>query len=126
MLIEYNGVCPLRRAVLNRLVANNTGSNPVRTTINTHMRQSKKELERAIIIVGDSLGIKEATEFLLVSVGVYSTIKELVYKLFVEGRQQYFETDDDVFESISLIREYCQEMGKKGKVEFDVPYQMGR
>jgi len=90
------------------------------------MRQSKKELARAIIIVGDSLGIKEATEFLLVSVGVYSTIKELVYKLFVEGRQQYFETDDDVFESISLIREYCQEMGKRGKVEFDVPYQMGR
>ena len=28
MLIEYNGVCPLRRAVLNRLVANNTSKMP--------------------------------------------------------------------------------------------------
>jgi hypothetical protein len=86
------------------------------------MRQSKKELERAIVVVGNSLGIKEATEVLLINVGVYSTVKELVYKLFVENRQQYFETDDDVFESITLIREYCQEMGKNGKVYFDVPY----
>jgi len=86
------------------------------------MRQSKKELERAIVVVGNSLGIKEATEVLLINVGVYSTVKELVYKLFVENKQQYFETDDAVFESVSLIREYYQEMGKNGKVEFDVPY----
>jgi len=42
MLIEYNGVCPLRRAVLNRLVANNTGSNPVGTTKNNLYENNSK------------------------------------------------------------------------------------
>jgi hypothetical protein len=89
------------------------------------MKESKKQLETAIVIVGESLKMKEATELLLINVGVYSTVKELTYKMFVENRQQYFEKDDNVFEAISLIRTYCQEMSKNGEVNFDVPYVYG-
>lgn len=89
------------------------------------MKESKKELEKAIIIVGKSLGMERATELLLVNVGLHSTVKELTYKMFVNNKQQYFEKDDDVFEAISLIREYCQEMSKNGEVNFDVPYVYG-
>ena len=89
------------------------------------MKESKKELEKSIVIVGESLNMKEATEILLINVGVHSTIRELTYKMFTINRQQYFEKDDDVFEAISLIREYCQEMSKNGEVNFDVPYVYG-
>lgn len=89
------------------------------------MKESKKQLEKAIVIVGESLNMKEATELLLINVGVHSTIKELTYKMFVENRQQYFEKDNNVYEAISLIRNYCQEMAKNGEVNFDVPYVYG-
>ena len=86
------------------------------------MKESKKQLETAIVIVGESLNMKEATELLLITAGVNSIVKELTYKMFIENRQHYFEKDDNVFEAISLIRTYCQEMSKNGEVNFDVPY----
>jgi uncharacterized protein YpmS len=89
------------------------------------MKESKKQLEKAIVILAESLNMKEATELLLIKVGIHSTVKELTYKMFVENRQQYFEKDDKVFEAISLIRKYCQEMSKNGEVNFDVPYVYG-
>jgi 5,10-methylene-tetrahydrofolate dehydrogenase/methenyl tetrahydrofolate cyclohydrolase len=89
------------------------------------MKESKKELEKAIIIVGESLGMEKATELLLKNVGLHSTIKELTYVMFVRNKQQYFEQDDAVFEAISLIRNYCEEMSKNGEVNFDVPYVYG-
>jgi len=89
------------------------------------MKESKKELEKAIIEVGKSLNMGRATELLLTNVGVHSTVKELTYQMFVQNKQQYFEKDDNVFEGISLIRTYCQEMAKNGEVNFDVPYVYG-
>jgi hypothetical protein len=89
------------------------------------MKESKKELEKAIVIVGESLNMKEATELLLINVGIHSTIRELTYKMFTLNRQQYFEKDDKVFYSISLIRKYCEEMSKNGEVNFDVPFVYG-
>ena len=88
------------------------------------MKESQEELKNAIVTVGESLSMKRATELLLINVGVYSTVKELTYKMFVENKQQYFEKDDNVFEAISLIRKYCKEMGLNGEVIFDVPYNM--
>lgn len=89
------------------------------------MNESKKQLEKAIITIAKSLGMETPTELLLVNVGLHSTIKELTYKMFVENHHQYFEKNNDVFEAISLIREYCQEMSKNGEVNFDVPYVYG-
>lgn len=89
------------------------------------MKESKKELEKAIVIVGESLNMKEATELLLINAGVHSTIRELTFKMFTLNRQQYFEKDDKVFDSISLIRKYCEEMSKNGEVNFDVPFVYG-
>lgn len=86
------------------------------------MKESKIQLEKAIVIVGESLDMKEATELLLLNVGAYSTIKEITFKMFTLNKQQYFETDDNVFNAISLIRSYCEEMLKNGEVTFDVPY----
>ncbi len=89
------------------------------------MKESKKELEKAIIEVGKSLNMGKSTELLLINVGVHSTVKELTYQMFVQNKQQYFEKDNNVFEAISLIRKYCQEMSKNGEVNFDVPYVYG-
>ena len=89
------------------------------------MKESKKELEKAIIVVGKSLGMESPTELLLKNVGAHSTVKELTYQMFVQNKQQYFEKDDVVFEAISLIRKYCEEMSKNGEVNFDVPYVYG-
>jgi len=86
------------------------------------MIESKNQLEKAIVIVGESLNIKDATEELLINVGVYSTIRELIFKMFVLNKQDYFEKDDTVFKSIQLIRLYCLEMSKNGEVNFDVPF----
>ena len=84
------------------------------------MKESKKQVEEAIIIVGESLGMGESTEVLLCNIGIHSTIKELTYKRFVMNKQQYFETDNTVFEAISLIRRYCLEMATNGAVTFEV------
>jgi hypothetical protein len=84
------------------------------------MKCSKKLLEDSILIVGGSLNMEYATSLLLENIGIYSTIKELTYKMFVEDKQQYFEKDDKVFKSISLIREYCKEMSLNGEVKFDI------
>lgn len=89
------------------------------------MKESKKELEKAIIVVGKSLFMEKPTELLLKNVGVHSTVKELTYQMFVQNKQQYFENDDAVFEAISLIRKYCEEMSKNGEVNFDVPFVYG-
>lgn len=86
------------------------------------MRESQKELENAVIVVGKSLGLEQSTEALLKSAGMYSTVRELIYLMFVKNKQQYFEKDDAVFEAITLIRAYCIEMHTNGEVNFDVPY----
>jgi hypothetical protein len=86
------------------------------------MKESKYELKQAILIVGESLDILEATEALLKSAGIYTTVHELIYRMFVKDRQQYFETDDKVFAAINLIRAYCKEMAAIGEVNFEVPY----
>jgi hypothetical protein len=86
------------------------------------MKESKYELKQAILIVGESLDILEATESLLKSAGIYTTVRELIYIMFVKDRQQYFETDDKVFAAIGLIRAYCKEMVATGEVNFEVPY----
>jgi hypothetical protein len=86
------------------------------------MKESKYELKQAILIVGESLDILEATEALLKSAGINTTVRELIYRMFVKDRQQYFETDDKVFAAIGLIRTYCKEMAATGEVNFEVPY----
>lgn len=86
------------------------------------MKESKKELEKAIVLVGDSLDMKKLTEILLFNVGIHSTIRELTYKMFVDNKHDYFEKDDKVFNAIQLLRKYCNEMSINGEVKFDVPY----
>lgn len=87
------------------------------------MKESKKQVEHAVNVIGESLGIGDATPILLKNVGLHSTVKELTYLMFVNNREQYHEKDDRVFESISLIREYCKEMSINGEVNFNVPYK---
>jgi hypothetical protein len=82
------------------------------------MKESREQVEAAIILVGESLNMKTATELLLINVGIHSTIKELIYKMFVLDRQPYFEKDNRVFDAMTLIKKYCQEMGENGEVIF--------
>lgn len=86
------------------------------------MKESKKEVEKAVIMIAESLNMKQAVELLLINVGLLSTIKEIIYKSFVDNKQDYFEKDDKVFASYQLVRKYCNEMSDEGEVNFDVPF----
>ena len=55
------------------------------------MKESQKEFKEAIVVVGESLELKVATELLLSNIGINSTIKELIYKMFVDNKNDYFE-----------------------------------
>lgn len=80
------------------------------------MKETKKEIENAIIVVGELLGIEEETKLLLTNIGVHSTIKELTYQMFLQNKQRF--EDANFFEAISLIKEYCEEMSENGEVKF--------
>ena len=86
------------------------------------MKESQEQVRKSILIIGERLGMKESTEMLLHNVGIYSTIKELAYNMFLQNYQDYFEKDNNVFDSIQLIRKYCEEMSINGEVKFDIPY----
>lgn len=86
------------------------------------MKESSEQIKIAIIKVGESLDMKEATELLIKNIGLYSTVRELIIKAFISNKQDYFEKDDTVFKSYQLIREYCKEMVLNGEVNFEVPY----
>lgn len=83
------------------------------------MKCTQKEIENAIIIIAESLGLKENINYLLKNEGIHTTIRELIYIMFVQHKEQYFEKDDDVFNSITLIREYCKELKENGFVSFE-------
>jgi hypothetical protein len=86
------------------------------------MKESKKQVEKATVTVGESLNMKEATELLLINIGINSTIRELAYKMFVENKNNYFEKNDDVYQAVELIRKYAKEMSLNGEVKFEQPF----
>ena len=76
------------------------------------MRVTKEEFSDVIITVGMMYGIC-AIGMIMKNEGIYSTIKILVYRMFIVGK------DNEVDDCISLIREYCIELEKNGDVVFD-------
>lgn len=83
------------------------------------MKETKQEVENAIIKVGESLNIGDQVRILLKNVGIHSTIKEVVYKAFVDNVTDYFEKDYDTFMGYQIIRRYCKEMATNGEVVFN-------
>lgn len=84
------------------------------------MKESKKDIENAIVTVAKSLEIDvEIINALLTNVGIVSTIKELVYSAFVRNKQEYFLKDDETFEAYQLIRAFCNELSENGEVKFE-------
>lgn len=86
------------------------------------MKQSKEQLKKALVTIGTSLDMKKATEYMIDDLGIHSVARELVIKMFVESKYEYFEKDDNVFEAIQILRKYLQELTKNGEVIFNEPY----
>lgn len=83
------------------------------------MKESSKDVENAVILVGKSLKIDEmVVKLLLHNVGIYSTVKEIIYKAFVQNKMDYFEKDDNVYKSYQIIRRYCNEIDENGEIKF--------
>lgn len=82
------------------------------------MKESKAQVEKAVLTLGESLDMGRSVELLLKNIGLHSTIKEVVYKSFIDNRTDYFEENDDVYEAYQLIRRYSKEMCDKGEVIF--------
>ena len=86
------------------------------------MKESKRELEKAIIKLGEAINIKEnTTRIMLRDLGIYTTIREFTFLVFTNNYNDYFEKDNETFESVQLIRKYCKEMNENGEVNFDMP-----
>lgn len=83
------------------------------------MKASSEEVRKAIIKFGEVLNMELSTPILLKNVGFYSTIKELTMVAFTQNYSDYFEKDNETFNAIKLIKEYCREMYKNGEVNFD-------
>jgi hypothetical protein len=86
------------------------------------MKESQEEVRKAVLDMGNALGMSMETPILLTNIGIYSTIKELVYKAFVVYYDDYFEENDKVFQSVQIVKRYCKEMAENGEVEFDVKF----
>lgn len=83
------------------------------------MKISKKELENAILIIAKNLGNEPSVSYLLSSQGIYQTSKEIIFELFIQNKQDYFQTDDEFYNSIQLIRKYHNEIKHNGSVTFN-------
>ena len=76
-------------------------------------------------MVGNFLNIGDTTiTILLRDMGMYTTVRELIFKMFVGDKQQYFIENNEVFKCVSILREYCKEMSNNGEVNFDVPFRI--
>lgn len=83
------------------------------------MKESKEKVEKAVIKIAENFNMEDAVTLLLLNIGLYSTIKEIVFRIFVENYNDYFEKDNDTFDAIQLVRKYCIEMSLYGEVNFD-------
>lgn len=83
------------------------------------MKESKEQVERAVITIGESLGLGDNIKAILDINGLYTTIREVIYLSFVANKIEYFEEDNYVYNSYQLIRKYCKEMKMNGQVDFD-------
>lgn len=94
------------------------------------MQESKEQVEGAVIAVGRDLGMEDAAvRVLLQNVGLHSTIKEVVYRAFVNDRINDYENRHFVYECYDLIKKYCKEMEEKGEVgfgEYEYPDIIGK
>jgi len=86
------------------------------------MKESKEEVEKSILILAESLDIKDSISETIKLDGLHTTAKNVIFRAFTLGKNDYFETDDKVFEAYQIIRTYCSEMLKNGHVVFNKKY----
>lgn len=84
------------------------------------MRESKEDIENAILLLAEFLDQKDVYKALLLYSGRISTLKELVFSLFVNGYNNYFQKDDNLFNAFELLKRYAVEL-ITGAVAFDEP-----
>lgn len=83
------------------------------------MKVSKFELENAILTIAKNLKCEASMNYLLSSQGLYQTSKEVIFELFVQNKQDYFQSDDEFYNAIQMLREYHKEMKQNGSVTFN-------
>ena len=91
------------------------------------MKQSQDQVKKAILVIGKYLngemgekcykGIMDSPNGHLPEM-----VKIVVYDLFTNKIEQYYVKEDEVFEAITLVREYAIELQKQGFVKFDEPF----
>ena len=81
------------------------------------MKVSHKEVRDSAILVGNIFN--HPTELKIQLFGLFETVKNLSYQMFIINYNQYFEKDDNVFQAVNLLREYCIEMKEYGEVKFN-------
>ena len=83
------------------------------------MKNSQDQVIKAIMLIGKMLDIEKEVKLLLINIGLHSTMKEVIYRLFINDYNNYFEQNDAVFEAYELIRRYCKEITENGEVKFN-------
>jgi hypothetical protein len=82
------------------------------------MKITVEEFKVNLTIISRRLGLETNYKSLIESNSLPEMVKLLIYDMFVQGVNSYFEEDDQVFRSIQNIKEYCNELKTNGFVVF--------
>ena len=83
------------------------------------MKNSQDHIIKAVMLIGEKLDIEKEVKLLLINTGLHSTIKEVIYRLFINNYNSYFEQNDAMYDAYELIRRYCKEITENGEVKFN-------
>lgn len=85
------------------------------------MKESKEELEKAILCLAEKYNIQESYKALFKSnTSLPTIVKNLVYELFLRSFEPYdcYLTTNRQTKSYEIIYRYCAELDENGFVEF--------
>lgn len=86
------------------------------------MNITKEELVKSIIVVSEYLNIRDNVKLMLHHQGIDTTIKELIYYVFINDLVDKFEDCADFEISLQIIKQYCLELKANGEVVFTEPF----
>ena len=86
------------------------------------MDYKREELEDALILLASNIGLSDIhTKNLISSIGIFNTIKELIYYYHCTMTGYDFEgleNEEDLENSYYIMDTYIMEMNKNGQVRF--------
>lgn len=84
------------------------------------MKITKEKFKEYLFLIGKRLNMENTITLIMenYSNSLPEIIKILTYEMFMQNYMHYVEKDNDVYEAISIMREYCNILKRDGEVTF--------